>query len=266
MNIFQRLEKAEHEFKNSEFACPVFSDKVNVDIAGIITQYSILPKDYRGWGIFKPFGNKLAAYEKECPHNLRELYLCILPRFEMVVCDIDKKLGIIINSDTRITTTSPLKFHLSENISLFNHILVRFDGGNFIYEKHSRYYDNKIIARMIYALDNNKKIELLPAKYQAAFDYAYHIKQRELLGQKEYRIKSAIERSGGKYKSYSELSDEDIKVTYEIDGHTYTSTINKNLNVISAGICLSGGDTAFDLQSLMSVIREGQNRNLIHRW
>ncbi|GAH27134.1 unnamed protein product, partial [marine sediment metagenome] len=35
--------------------------------------------------------------------------------------------------------------------------------------------------------------------------------------------------------------------------------------VISAGICLSGEDRKFDLQSLTGVIKEGQDRELIYR-
>ena len=55
-------------------------------------------------------------------------------------------------------------------------------------------------------------------------------------------------------------------VTFTVDGQTHRSTVHKNdLTVLVAGICLSGEDRKFDLQSLVGVIREGSQRRQLVR-
>lgn len=263
-SIFQKLAAEEHKFNNSVFMAPIYSNKVLVRIDGILSKYDVEPKNFVGWAQLKPsFLTKKASVRGNAPGLFKRKYLEVLPSFSLVVTDIEKSLGYITNTDNRITTNSPVRFYLAENVELFDTIQVGFDGANFIYNRPLRSEFGKLLND--YLQNNNSKVKL-PKGYKEAYQYNLFKKQQELLGNKEYQIKSAIEKAGGQYRSFSDVDNSSVKVSYTIDGESYTSTLSNNLEVISAGICLSGGDKAFDLQSLISVVKEGQERSLIYRF
>jgi len=84
---------------------------------------------------------------------------------------------------------------------------------------------------------------------------------------KEVTLRNDVEFAGGQFIRHEEKNDH-YSVTYEVDGQQYTSYISKDPihQVLTAGICLEGGDKDFDLKSLISVIREGQQRKAIFRF
>lgn len=136
--VFQKLAKAEQDFKNSEFVAPIISDRVNVRIAGIISQYAVRPSDFRGWAVLRPMANKLARVVGEPSRSVKNEYLEIMPKFTFMVCDTELGLGICVNSDDRIPIIQPLPIKLLENAQLFDAVDVRFDGLHFLYDSPSR--------------------------------------------------------------------------------------------------------------------------------
>ncbi len=70
------------------------------------------------------------------------------------------------------------------------------------------------------------------------------------------RLSAALGHAGAALGDFSDLGDS-FRVTYTVDGQRHTSVVGKNdLTVRSAGICLSGLDEQFDLNSLVGVLRE----------
>jgi hypothetical protein len=112
---------------------------------------------------------------------------------------------------------------------------------------------------------NNIKFKGLTIEEKTAYAFRFSI-DKEIKKQLQKKgLEQAVTHAGGKLVSYHERSD-GYKVTYEVDGRQFTSHVSKDpsYSIITAGICLNGHDSEFDLASLVCVLREGQHRNLIH--
>jgi hypothetical protein len=90
-------------------------------------------------------------------------------------------------------------------------------------------------------------------------------KRKLLEKQKKGTLQEDVEFAGGKFIRFEEKSDH-FAVTYTVEGQQFTSRITKDPRrmVISAGLCLAGDDQKFDLKSLVSVIREAQEKRIVH--
>jgi len=71
----------------------------------------------------------------------------------------------------------------------------------------------------------------------------------------EKRLAAALRQGGGELREFRDRDDSWLIEWITADGSRHTSAISKNdLTVVSAGICLSGMDRDFDLQSLVGVV------------
>jgi hypothetical protein len=201
-------------------------------------------------------------------------------------------------SDSRFQFDGPVRVYLVTGAQLFQRVIARFDGSQFWFEEVDRRRSPAIAAYLREALDAGTRPEELHRPTLTAEEReAYRLAQaaaEALLRQDEEppqvgaerpavsgraeqvaqaqarvtarqpggvrRLTDALAHAGAELISYIERPDA-YTVTYSVDDQQHVSTVHKDdLTVLSAGICLSGRDEDFDLQSLVSVLRPRTRR------
>lgn len=267
-NLLQKLISEEHQVINKEILCPVITgDKVVTRINGIIMSFKPIPSNFVGWGIFRIKDYKSAIFVEEPSIRQKRLYLEQFPKTQLIICSHNENMtvGAKLHNDGRYNFDATSLF-FPNNISLFDVIDVRDLNGRFYYEKHSSRYRAYVDeAKKYFAEETEPSKVKIWNPFLTAYKFAYDelIKVKELTI--EQKVKQAIYRAGGKYRGFTDRG-ETLTVQFTINGETFTPTVNsKTLMLESAGICLSGGDRAFDLQSFVHIAREGLDRNDIVR-
>lgn len=270
MSLFDKLAAQEQEFFDNRFLSPVLRGQpVRIRIAGITLSLKVHPKRYEGWGIFHSSDQKTAQFIDSATKAQRHKYLKLYPKFEMVVCRQDTAYGILANqSDSRLAIEGLVPIRLPEEVRVFDTVNVRWDGVNFWYDSHSTNRHPRIAMQLRDYLSEEREsasIAGMTPQESLAYNIAYDHEIESKRDRKEERLKLALERGGAVLRSYVERGT-NYTVEFTVGGERHRSTVDvETLRVASAGICLSGGDRSFDLQSLVGVIREGHERRLIYR-
>src|SRR5688500_16688417 len=85
-DAMDRLAAEERKFLDAEFLAPVLrGGGVTVRIAGVACQMRITPRDFEGFGVFKPASHSEAKLVREATMGERRKYLALFPRVLLVV-------------------------------------------------------------------------------------------------------------------------------------------------------------------------------------
>jgi len=276
LNLIDELGEAEDSLTEREFVSPIFfNTQVATRVMGMVYTFEV-PKRKPGWYRFRPVNTKRAQIIGEADFMQVEEYLKCLPKIRIVVAQKVKDVfqGLPLkNNKFGLSNTSYLPVLLTEDAVMeFDQVVCRFDGANVWYEGPDMGYDS---SRGEYLRTNFEKLTEpkilrypgLTFEEKAAYNLRVALDKKFKEDRKKMTIQSDVEHAGGVFKSFRERKD-NYTVSYEVDGHRYDSIIAKDnaRTVITAGVCLSGGDRAFDLKSLITVLREGQQEGLIYRY
>ena len=267
-----RLAAAEERFLASEFLAPaVRGGQVQVRIAGVICRLKVRPTDFEGWGVFQPASATEARLVRPARLAERQQYLKLFPLVRLILTGRQDELWLAVpayRADSRFHIEGMVPVRLVEDAQPFEVIEGRFDGAQFWYAGADPRWDPAIGIYLRQALEKMVHPEKLSrpgltaeerAAYAAVHWPRYHASEEAKRTREEKRLRQALEHAGAELKDYVERQDV-YTVTYQVDGRRHVSAISKkDLSVQVAGICLSGEDRKFDLQSLVGVIREAQD-------
>jgi len=274
-HLLTKLAAQEQKFFASDFLSPVIQGKnIRVLLSGVVVNLKIIePKKFEGWGIFRPINSTTAKFLREPNLSERNSYLELFPSLRLIVAYRHDNVffGIPANlGDSRFKINGTVPINLAHEVQLFDTVITRFDGENCWFDRidSSSNLKNSMVLRDALAQEVDiAKITSsgLTKEEKQAYVIAFIRDIENKKDRNEERIKDAIQKAGGEYRSYLER-DNHYTIEYVVDGQTHKSVVKKDtLEIHSAGICLSGGDRAFDLQSLVGVIREGINHHSINR-
>ncbi|HKI19246.1 MAG TPA: hypothetical protein VKA15_15275, partial [Isosphaeraceae bacterium] len=250
---------------------------VRLRIAGVVCRLRVAPADFEGWGVFRPKSPVTAELVRPARLAERRQYLELLPLLRLIICRRDESQWLAIpasQADTRFRIEGLIPVRLVEEAQLFEVVLSRFDGAHCWYEGPDPSRDPATAAYLREALGAMVEPQHLSRpgltgeeRRAYALNYAPRL-QAEIDATRdrvEERLREALAHAGAELKDYQERHDV-YRVTYEVDGQRHVSVVNqKDLSVQVAGICLSGEDRHFDLQSLVGVLREAHEGGQVVR-
>jgi hypothetical protein len=276
LDIIRKLGETENSLTKREFISPVYKNRYVVTKIDKIAYTFSIPETKPGWYKFRPSDRKKAKILGPSSFQDIEAYQKFLQKVRMVLVqrDGDVFYGVPFKTNQQgldIKIIYPIYLVLDDSVQDFDEVICRYDGANLWYEAIEANNDQakvEYLRKCLKALSLPKNLSYSGLRFEDKMAYAVRCEIDKKIQEqtKEFRLKHAVEHAGGIFKSFVEKGDH-FNVTYDVDGERYTSTISKNdtLQVLTAGICLQSKDQKFDLTSLISVVREGQHRDLIHR-
>lgn len=265
-DLLDKMASAENAFLDAEFLAPVMpGGRVRVRIAGVVCTLRVVGQVEPGWAILKPLSlDRARVVGKPGLRQIRE-YLALFPQVRLLLVTRAGRDWLALpahRGDARFEIADPVRVHMATGVEPFQRIVARYDGTRFWFEGVDRRRSPAIAAYLREALQAGTVPEslhkpTLTAEERDAYRTVYEAVEAARKDWTEVRLAEALAHAGAELHSYIEREDV-YTVTYTVDGRPHRSTVRKDdLTVAVAGICLSGQDRRFDLQSLVGVIREG---------
>ena len=267
--LIEKLAQAEQNFVQTRFLAPrIKGGQVRVKFEGLIKTYQPTPQDFEGWGIFQADAHNTARLVEQASPvqvskyleqlNTVRLYLVRPLRgqswaaYPVNAGDFQQRFGVV----------KPVVVHLVTLGRAFEPVIARFDGCNFWFDRVDRRSDPKIPSRLAQALKafvapDALRINGLTPELRAVYRLIFEKSEGMRVRCSEDRLRRALELGGGRLESFVDHGDYWNTQWVTSQGERHHSAIQKrDLTVLSAGICLDGEDTKFDLQSLVGVVEQ----------
>jgi hypothetical protein len=269
--LLNQLAAAEEAFRGTTFLAPCLpGGRVRARVAGLVCTFVPKPRDFEGWGLFRPISSKRAE-------RIEEASLPQVAEYLKRLAPLRLRLAYALRGQTwlaypanesdarqRWGQARPAPVHLVTDGAAFEPIVARWDGRAWWFEEVDRRADPRVAERLREALRKATPPEQLRFKgltpemrtvYDLAAQQAEGFQALIRTRRDEARLHDALKIGGGELQEFRDRGDHWLVEWVTRDGERHTSAIAKgDLTVVSAGICLSGEDRKFDLQSLVGVV------------
>ena len=290
--LIEQLASQEKLLNETEFLAPcVGGGKVRTSVANIIYTLTPQPLDFEGWGIFKPINNQVAEVVEEPSLPQLAEYLKLLKSLRLRLAYALRGqtwLAYPVNEsdmEQRFGSAKPIPVHLVTEGAAFEPIIARYDGNAWWFDE----IDRRAEPQPTVQLGEQLRQETVPESVRftgmtpemlTTYDLVWQqteagqrrevhrlatkesretpqLRRRKVRGSDEQRLQDALRQGGGELQEFRDRGEFWQVEWKTAEGEFHTSAINKNdLTVISSGICLSGRDRDFDLQSLVGVMEQ----------
>ncbi len=266
--LLNQIASAEAQLQTTQFFAPcVKGGRVRTRLAGMVYTFTPKPQQFAGWGIFQPTDEQTATLVEEA--NLPQIvsYLQQFPAVRLRLAyrlQNQSWLAYPINEADmrqRFKTVKPVVVHLVTEGVAFEQVLTRWSGNSCWFEEIDRRADPAIAETLQANLKQLTPVEELQFKgitleMRSLYELAtQQIEEFALPKRDEKRLRQALKLGGGELHQFQDRGDYWTVDWTTSDGVRHTSAIAKDdLTVVSSGICLSGRDRDFDLQSLVGVM------------
>jgi len=215
------------------------------------TQSGIVRLEHRR-GSYRP----VAASASE-----RERFLSTLPALRVLVVTLTEDRVPVVwapgaESQDPSETAS---LQLAPRLQLFDAVMARRDGPDLLFHHLDRSTPPRVAAALRLALDQEDGRARLkgcgPGQLRA-LALARDLRPERVRDSRiEAQLRLALTRGGGELLGWSRLSPALLEVRWRAAAQQVRSEVDAELQIQSAGVCLSGQDRAFDLTALCSALR-----------
>jgi hypothetical protein len=221
----------------------------------------LLEKQFKGWGIFELRGNGRAMLVREAEAWEKERYAENFTPLTLVLFHRDSS-GIWWARDMRRRQFIPV--HLVEGLLQFDVITAVFDGSQCWFVHYDPRCDGRRAEHFRKALEGQVntaglRMQEVTAQEEELYRMALAVKRGMEEKDREAcanSVEKALRAGEGHLMECVEV-DKGYRITWRAGGgRTLTTLIDGKLSVISAGLCLAGGDRAQDLTSLASLLSD----------
>ncbi|GHO45542.1 hypothetical protein [Ktedonospora formicarum] len=291
--LIARIHQQSQEALRREIIAPVLPQgRIRTRIAGLVYEFELVPKDFVGWGRFRPRNEREVELIEEAQPWERGGYLELLPALRVVLLWPDNTMRVpgtwwaipFNSSDAHQRfgiSAEPIPILLCDpgnGAERFERAIARVDGKQLWFEGPDLRSDPRHAEWLRDATTREDTVERLLSGLAASERQAFLIWQVRQLEKTlaeerrasgfasdnialEARLRYALAKADARLHSFSELpgyagapSHLVVEWSMREQDYRYRSTIDTQLNVVSSGICLSDRDSDFDLTSLVDVM------------